>query len=141
MSDATIAFEPFIDDDTRRFIVDGVDMHNVAATAMPDYAPVNFVLRGGRGDVLGGLLGQLWGAWLQVGTLWVAASARGKGHGAKLLSAAEDYARSRGAVGATLETYSFQARPFYERLGYEVCGQLDGYPPGHAKFFLRKSLQ
>ncbi len=141
MSGASIAFEPFLDDDTRRYIVDGVDMYNVAATAMPDYAPVNFVLRGERGDVLGGVLGQLWGGWLQIFTLWVAASERGKGYGAKLLSAAEDHARSRGAVGATLETFSFQARPFYERLGYEVCGQLDGYPPGHAKFFLRKSLQ
>jgi GNAT superfamily N-acetyltransferase len=141
MSGARIAFEPFLDDDTRRFIVDGVDMYNVAATAMSDYAPVNFVLRGERGDVLGGLLGQLWGAWLHVAYLWVAMSERGKGHGAKLLSAAEDYASTRGAVGATLETYSFQAGPFYERLGYELCGKLDGYPPGHAKLFLRKSLQ
>ncbi len=138
---ARIAFEPFLDDDTRRYIVDGVDMYNVAVTGLPDYAPVNFVLRGERGDVLGGVLGLLWGAWLQVGTLWVASAARGKGYGAKLLSAAEEYALTKGAVGATLETYSFQARPFYERLGYEVCGQLDGYPPGHAKFFLRKSLR
>ncbi len=139
--DARIAFEPFLDDDTRRYIVDGVDMYNVAVTGLPDYAPVNFVLRGERGDVLGGVLGQLWGAWLQVGTLWVAASERGNGYGAKLLSAVEDYARARGAVGATLETFSFQAGPFYARLGYEVCGKLDGYPPGHAKYFLRKSLQ
>jgi GNAT superfamily N-acetyltransferase len=140
MADAQIAFEPFLDDQTRRFIVDGVDMYNVAATSMPDYAPVNFVLRGERGDVLGGLLGQLWGAWLHVGYLWVSGTERGKGYGARLLSAAEDYARTKGAVGATLETYSFQARPFYERQGYELCGTLDGYPPGHAKFFLRKPL-
>jgi GNAT superfamily N-acetyltransferase len=38
---------------------------------------------------------------------------------------AEAYARSRGAVGATVETHSFQARPFYERLGYQVFGTLD----------------
>jgi len=141
MNDATIAFEPFLDEDVRRFIVDGADMYNISVTGMADYAPVNFVLRGERGDVLGGLLGQLWGAWLQVGYLWVSASERGKGYGAKLLTAAEDYARTKGAVGATLETFSFQARPFYERLGYEPCGKLDGYPPGHAKFFLHKSLQ
>jgi len=40
----------------------------------------------------------------------------------------------------TLETYSFQARSFYERLGYEVFGTLDGCPRGHDKFFLRKAL-
>ena len=44
---------------------------------------------------------------------------------------AEAYARTRGATGATLETYSFQARPFYERLGYEVVGMLEGHPLGH----------
>jgi hypothetical protein len=53
---------------------------------------------------------------------------------------AEVHARSRGAVAATLETYSFQARPFYERLGYEVFGTLDGCPLGHVKFFLKKAL-
>ncbi len=139
MEDPRIAFEPFIDDGARRFIVDGVDMYNVSVTAMPEYAPANFVLRGGRGDVLGGLLGQLWGGWLQVTALWVSASVRGKGYGTRLLLDAEDYARARGAVGATLETYSFQARPFYERLGYELCGTIEGYPPGYAKYFLRKS--
>src|SRR5882724_7002600 len=101
MNDARIAFEPFLDADTRQFIVDSVDMYNVAATAMPDYAPVNFVLRGERGDVLGGLLSQPWGAWLQVGYLWISTGERGKGYGAKLLLAAEDHARASGAVGAT----------------------------------------
>jgi GNAT superfamily N-acetyltransferase len=73
--------------------------------------------------------------------LWVAEAARGAGHGARLLENAEAYARSRGAVGATLETYTFQARPFYERLGYEVFSALEGYPPGHVKFFLRKAFR
>jgi len=135
-----IDFEPFLDEGARQFIVTGVDFYGVATTGLYDYCPVNFVLRGERGDVLGGLLGQFWGGWLQVMHLWVAEPARGAGHGTRLMEAAEAYARSRGAVGATLETYSFQARPFYERLGYEVFSTLDGYPPNHAKFFLKKSL-
>jgi GNAT superfamily N-acetyltransferase len=136
-----IGFEPFIDEASRQFIVNGVDYYNIAATSLPDYFPVNFVLRGESGDVLGGVLGQLWGGWLQVTYLWVAESARGAGHGTRLMEDAEAYARSRGAVGATVETYSFQARPFYERLGYEMFGALDGYPPGHVKFFLKKPLR
>lgn len=39
-----------------------------------------------------------------------------------------------------LDTFDFQARPFYERHGYEVFGTLDDYPPGHSRFFLRKDL-
>jgi ribosomal protein S18 acetylase RimI-like enzyme len=135
-----IEFEPFIDEQTRQFIMSGVDGHNIAATGLPDYFPVSLILRGSRGDVLGGLLGQLWGRWLQVTYLWVAETARGAGHGTSLIKEAEAYACARGAVGVTLETYSFQARPFYERLGYEVFGAIKGYPPGHVKFFLRKTL-
>jgi GNAT superfamily N-acetyltransferase len=140
MEKARLEFEPFVDDGVRGFIVNGVDNHNIAATAMASYFPVNYVLRSERGDVIGGLLGQLWGGWLHVTFLWVAEAARRQGYGEKLMQAAETYARARGAVGATLETFSFQARPFYEQLGYEVFATLDGYPPGHAKFFLRKAL-
>jgi GNAT superfamily N-acetyltransferase len=140
MEKARLEFEPFIDDGVRGFIVNGVDNYNIAATGMAAYFPVNFVLRSERDDVIGGILGQLWGGWLQITFLWVAEAARGQGYGRRLVQAAEDYARARGAVGATLETFSFQARPFYERLGYEAFGTLDEYPPGHAKFFLRKTL-
>ena len=140
MAAARIEFEPFIDEGARQFIVNGVDYYNIGATGLPDYFPANFVLRGEHGDVLGGVLGQIWGHWLQLTYLWVAQAARGAGYGTRLMENAEAYARSRGAVGATVETHSFQARPFYERLGYEVFSALDGYPPGHVKFFLRKAF-
>jgi ribosomal protein S18 acetylase RimI-like enzyme len=140
MENVRIEFEPLIGGETRQFIVNGLEFFNVAATGVSDWFPVNFVLRGARGDVLGGVLGQLWGGWLHVTYLWVAEAARGRGYGTRLMRDAEAYASARGAIGATLETYSFQARPFYERLGYQVIGTLDGYPPGHAKFFLRKAL-
>jgi len=140
METTRIEFEPFIDEGVRQFIVDGIDYYNIAVTSLPNYFPINFVLRGEYGDVLGGLLGQLWGGWLQVSYLWVAEGARGLGHGTRLMKNAEVHAGRLGAIGVTLETYSFQARTFYERLGYEVFGTLDGCPRGHDKFFLRKAL-
>ena len=99
-----------------------------------------FFLKNTRGEWLGGLLGSLWGGWLHIRILWVDAAARGHGNGTRLLQAAETYAVERGCFAATLETHSFQARPFYEKCGYEVFGTLDDWPPGHAKFFLRKRL-
>lgn len=135
-----VAFEPLLDQQLREFISASIDYHSIAATGLSNFLPVNLILRGACGDVLGGLIGQLWGHWLHVSHLWVAEAVRGVGQGTKLMQAAEHYARARGAVGATLETFSFQARPFYERLGYELFGMLEGYPPGHAKYFLRKSL-
>lgn len=140
MDTATIIYEPFVDADTRRFITEGVDMFNVAATGLADYAPVNLVVRGPHGDIGGGLLGFVWGGWLQVTALWVSTPLRGAGFGGRLLAAAEGHALHHGAVGAALETYSFQAREFYEKQGYAVVGQIDGYPPGHTKYFLAKPL-
>lgn len=140
MERLSIAFEPFIEEPARQFIVAGLDNHNSAVSGLPCYFPANFVLRGERGDVLGGLLGLVWGHWLHVSTLWITEAARGFGHGTRLIADAEAYARARGAVGATLETHSFQARPFYERLGYRVFGALEDCPRGHTKFFMRKML-
>src|SRR6266404_1919435 len=56
------------------------------------------------------------------------------------LAACENSLGARGGVAATLETHSFQARPFYEKYGYQVFATLDDWPPGHSKFFLRKQL-
>lgn len=55
METVRIEFVPFIDDGARQFIVNGIDNYNIAATGLPDYFPVSFVLRGERGDVLGQL--------------------------------------------------------------------------------------
>lgn len=140
MDEPSVNFEPFVDEAVRQFVVNGVDNHNIAATGMAAYFPANFILRSGEGDVVGGLLGYAWGGWLYVSHLWVAEMVRRQGHGARLLAAAEAYAKSRGCVAASLETHSFQNRPFYERCGYEVFATLADNPVGHAKFFLQKRL-
>jgi ribosomal protein S18 acetylase RimI-like enzyme len=65
---------------------------------------------------------------------------RRTGIGSKLLHAAEHGAIRRGCRIATLETHSFQAPHFYEKLGYEEIGVLDGYPIRHKKYYLKKIL-
>jgi hypothetical protein len=39
-----------------------------------------------------------------------------------------------------LSTFGFQARPFYEKMGYEVFATLEDCPVGHCEYFLRKQL-
>jgi hypothetical protein len=38
------------------------------------------------------------------------------------------------------DTYAFQARPFYERMGFVVFGRLDGPEPIFPRFFLMKDI-
>ncbi len=53
---------------------------------------------------------------------------------------AEAEARRRGCTRATLGTGSFQARPFYEKLGYRVFAELPGWPPGATSYWLAREL-
>jgi len=135
-----IVFDPLPGNSLTRFITESLASYNIAATGQADWYPLGFFLRAGNGEWLGGLLGNLWGGWLHVTHLWVAAPARRQGCGTGLLQAAERYAVERGCRAAHLETHSYEARPFYEKLGYQVFAALDDYPPGHAKYFLRKEL-
>ena len=63
---------------------------------------------------------------------------RGDGIGTRLVQRAEEIARSRGYAGVFLDTFTFQARPFYERHGYSVFTVIDDYPPGHRRFLMAK---
>lgn len=89
-------------------------------------------------EIVAGLIGFTHWNWLHVRYLWVGESFRRQGLGRRLVTAAEHEARIRGCEHAHLDTFSFQAVPFYERLGYSVFGRLEDYPPGHTKVFLQK---
>jgi ribosomal protein S18 acetylase RimI-like enzyme len=119
---------------------DRLDMYNVGVTGVSTYYPVHFYVKSPRGETMGGLLGNIWGGWLYITYLWIDEPVRGQGWATRLMDQAEAYGRERGCHSATLDTHSFQARPFYEKRGYEVFGTLDDYPKGHKKFFLKKRL-
>ena len=114
--------------------------YNFAVTGVSAFYPTNFFLKTERGEVMGGLLAMIWGGCLHISYLWVDEAARGQDNATRMMDAAEAYARERHCHTATLDTHSFQARPFYEKRGYEVFGMLDDYPTGHKKFFLKKKL-
>jgi GNAT superfamily N-acetyltransferase len=100
--------------------------------------PLGIFLRG-NGEIVAGLVGQTYCGWLFVKYLWVSDSLRGRGVGRELMAQAEARARERGCHSAWLDTFSFQAPGFYQKLGYEEFGRLD-YPPDHQRHFLRKRL-
>lgn len=91
-------------------------------------------------ELLGGLTAYTHWNWLYISQIWVDEPLRGKGIGQQLVTAAEEEALKRGCRHAHLNTYDFQARGFYEKLGYTVFGILDDYPPGHQRLFLKKDL-
>ena len=121
-------------------VANGLRAYNVDIIGPPNEEAVHIFLRDAEGAVVGGLIGHIKWRWLFVAKLWMQEHVRGQGHGAALLRAAENLARDRGCIGAHLDTLEYQARPFYEKCGYELFGTLEGFPPGYRQYFLSKRL-
>ena len=115
--------------------------YNDQAHGPSDYVPLAIVVREpGSQTVLGGLWGGCFFDWCVVRLLVVPEQARGQGLGRRLMAQAESFAIERGCEGIWLDTFSFQARGFYEKLGFSIFGTLDGHPRGGSRIFLQKRL-
>ena len=90
-------------------------------------------------EIVAGLVGHIYAGGLFVHYLWLSEALRGQGIGRQLLTEAEDHARRHGCHLIWLDTYSFQAPGFYQRLGYQIFGELD-YPDDRKRLFLHKRL-
>lgn len=107
----------------------------------PDPQPIVITLTDDAGAIIGGVWAKTVYDWLYVEYLVVPEAVRGGGHGSRLLATAERIAIDRGCVGAWLTTFPFQAKGFYEKLGYEVFGTLERSPRDNLRIFMRKELR
>ncbi len=126
-------------DAVRQAIAGPLIRYNEALAGPGHYQPLVLALHDDAGAVIGGLWAATGYGWLYTQMLLVPERLRGQGVGQRLMRAAEDEARRRGCHHAWVDT-QFGARPFYERLGYAVFGELPDYPPGFRRSFLQKAL-
>lgn len=106
--------------------------------------PLEIEIRNSHDELIGGLIAQTLWNWLDLddgGFIWIEERYRGFGHGRELMRLAESEAKRRGCTRSKVSTFSFQAREFYEKLGYRVIGSLEDWPPGGAYYWLRKELK
>ena len=118
----------------------GVRDFNTSIVAEADFHPLRVFAYDDSGDLIGGLIGETYWGWLYIDSLWVANQHRRQGHGTRILEFAESEAVHRGCRNAFLDTFSFQARPLYERLGYRVVGTIRNFPQGHERYSMVKPL-
>lgn len=93
-----------------------------------------------KGVVKGGLIAQTWWNMLEVKYLWIDEHYRGKGLGKEMMLRAEAEAKKDDCHKAYVDTFDFQAKGFYEKLGYKVWGTLDGFAGKFERIYLQKNL-
>ncbi len=78
--------------------------------------------------------------WIFLDLLLVEEAYRNKNIATNLMEKVEKFARENRCVGIKTETWSFQARGFYEKMGFTVYGQLENHPPHATDYLLKKVL-
>lgn len=140
----TITLEANTSSDDLKAVHDGLSAYNrsqLGFDAGDVFQMLNLIVRANDGTVVGGLLGETFWDWLHINILWLREDLRGQDLGSDLMGMAEAEALKRGCHSVFVDTMSFQALPFYEKLGYTVWGQLEDFPPGHTRYFLKKQLR
>ena len=123
---------------TRR-LVDIMDVH--ANEAGHPYQEGTLGLTAWDGETFaGGAEYQMNYGWCFLKLLAVEPAFRGRNVGSRLMDELERLMQAEGAIGIWLDTYGYQAAPFYTRHGFEEFGRLAGATPNEDRIFMRKLL-
>ena len=143
-------FETESDPEVRKAITTGLRTYNDSKSPVlrgyrergeDSEVPLDLYAYDDDGELVGGIVADTWGGWLAIDLVWVRDDQRGSGLGSDLLRRIEARARDeRGCIGVRLDTWGFQAKPFYEKQGYTLFGVLEDYPPGETEYQLCKRL-
>ena len=98
------------------------------------------LLKSEKGGVRGGGAAYVYSDTLFIDILWVDEELRGQDYGTMLVRAMEEEGRKRQCTYATVDTFDFQAEPFYVKLGYTNIGTIPGWINGRDRHFLKKTL-
>ena len=120
------------------FIVKGVRIFNFKMMGEEKSKPLMVVIRDDSGEIVGGIAGRTIYHQFLIEVLWVHDDKRGQGLGIQLMELAECEAKKRGCIAAQVDTLSFQAPKFYEKMGFKIVGKVSGVKDSPDRYFLLK---
>lgn len=91
-------------------------------------------------EFIGGLYGFIKDDYLYISLAYVEEKFRSRGVASILVNKIEQLAKSYGISNCYLGTCEFQAKPFYEKMGYKVIITMNDYPKGFKEYTLYKKL-
>lgn len=108
-----------IDDELGRFIDESFEAYARKNEVTCNYEDFSFVAKDGD-KIVGTINGHSYYNSVHISDLIVSEECRGQDIGSMLVRKVEDKYKGRNMEYICLTTYAFQAREFYEKLGYEV---------------------
>jgi len=126
-------------EDVAKAVADGLTAFNRKIVGDFQSVPVNVSVRDDDGKIVGGVVGNVSFDTLYISLVWLDDTLHGQGAGRQMMELAEAEGRALGAVRSWLYTLSWQARPFYEQLGYKLFGEMP-FAGEHRRYFLMKDL-
>ncbi|HLY06984.1 MAG TPA: GNAT family N-acetyltransferase [Rhizomicrobium sp.] len=118
----------------------GLRAFNRTRADWPERQYFNVTLREPDGVLRGGILASVNFDVLVLEDVYIEDDRRSGGYGARMMAAAEREGLKRGARLAVVSTFSWQARPFYEKCGYSVYAELPYNDGAYTLFSLKKWL-
>lgn len=119
----------------------GLRRYNQQFVNLSEWSHLAVYFRDDSGVMQGGVIARQEGEWLNIHYLWVHESQRGNGLGRELMLRAMQEALALGCRHALVDTFSFQALPFYQRLGFAEQMTLADFPhKGMQRHYLTKDL-
>ncbi|WP_299804271.1 GNAT family N-acetyltransferase [uncultured Shewanella sp.] len=123
-------------------LVEAVRQHNFAHMGPETSKPLAVVAHNGdkntSGELIGGVAGRTIYDNFLINVVWIDETARGTGLGRELMQLAEIEAKSRGCTMAQVDTLSFQAPVFYQKLGFEIIATVPSTAKSPERYFLLK---
>jgi Acetyltransferases len=91
--------------------------------------------------IIGGAYGWIeYENWVKLSLLYVDDNYRNFDIGTKLIKLVEDFSKENKVTGIIVNTWDFQARGFYEKMGFTLYAQLEDYPIGATFLSLKKVM-
>jgi GNAT superfamily N-acetyltransferase len=125
---------------TKNAIFRGLRGYNRSRVGKQPWRQIAVSIRDDADVIIGGVCGEVWGGYLFVVGAWLDERVRGQDLASQAMDELESQAKEAGAKRSYVDTFSFQARPFYEKRGYQLFGQLDGYFTNEKRYWLSKTL-
>ena len=123
-----------------QIIGDLIRSYNRSKREVAESEPLNLYVEDEYGEIMAGLVAEIFGNWLEIEYLFVREDLRGQGIGSQLLQQAESEAKKRNCRCAFVNTYQFQAPAFYQKYGYKEVFTMKDYPYTGQRHYYQKDL-